>query len=100
MYSFLCINCGGISYSSSSYDFLESDICPICNKRVKFISEDTKLGEVLMILEYLEKYDLDRALAIQTRHGNKLGEVLLLLNLINQGQLNYALNFQMKVRNL
>jgi len=97
MLSFYCTRCNKTSFSSTSLEYQYSSDCPYCGGEIIELTKDLKLGEIMLLLGYIDREKLQQALELQKELKKRIGEVLLLNSLINSTQLSQALYIQKEV---
>lgn len=97
MKTFICTRCLKLCYSSTSVDHHLSEECPVCKGTVVEVPTGIKMGQIMLLLGYIDEYKLKTSLALQKKIQKRLGEILLESQLINQDQLNRVLLIQREV---
>ena len=97
MKTFICTRCLRLCYSSTSSDYHINNHCPVCKETVVEVPVGVKMGQIMLLLGYIDEHKLRTSLALQKKIQKKLGEILLESNLINKEQLNKVLLIQREV---
>lgn len=97
MKTFICTGCLRLCYSSTGVDHHLNNKCPVCNGTIVEVPTGIRMGQIMLLLGYIDEYKLKTSLALQQKIQKRLGEILLESNLINEDQLNRVLLIQREV---
>jgi len=95
--TFICTRCLRLCYSSTSVAYHLNEACPVCKETVVEVPTGVKMGQIMLLLGYIDEFKLKTSLALQKKIQKRLGEILVEANLINQDQLNRVLLIQREV---
>jgi len=100
MKKFFCKNCKEISYSSSPQSTQTEKDCPYCHSsELLDISDDIRIGRLLVMMGYIDKTALEASLEKQMVLKKRIGEILKLNRMITETQLSSALELQSRFVN-
>ena len=94
MFSFFCKKCKSVSYSSSHIKYQNTKRCPYCNSEGLIELNDSRLGEIMVALGYIDRVTLTKCLELQKNVQKLLGQMFIENNYINNDELNYILKIQ------
>jgi len=95
--TFICTRCLRLCYSSTSSDYHRNNQCPVCRETVVEVPIGVKMGQIMLLLGYIDEHKLNTSLALQNKIQKRLGEILLESHIINKDQLNKVLLIQREV---
>jgi len=95
MKAYMCLNCKKVLFSSSDLKTLVYADCDFCGGKMIEISDEIKLGQILVKLGYLDNKQLRKALESRDFEIRKpIGQILIKMSFINETQLSEALLLQ------
>ncbi len=94
----MCLNCKKVLFSSSDLKVLTYSDCDFCGGKMVEISDEIKLGQILIKLGYINDDQLRTALESKDFEMRKpIGQIFIGMGVIAESQLNQALNLQKEV---